>query len=115
MEELEIARKLNDTLIDVVSDSRGYGAVHCLLIHWADADDAEIATEVRAMRSLFEKEFNYTVSEYLIPSENPSAMLQMTLLKLCMKSGSQSNPLLILYYAGHGDENADERRSIWAA
>jgi hypothetical protein len=115
MEESEITRQLNDTLLDIVSNSRGYDAVHCLLIHWAEADDPGIVIEVNAMRSLFQEKFGFSISEYQIPSENAGAMLQLTLARLCVQSSGQKNPLLVVYYAGHGDQNPDERRSIWAA
>jgi hypothetical protein len=113
MEE-EVAKTLNETFVDIVSNRRGYKAVYALLVYWADADDPKIILEVDAVGSLFEEKFGFVVSKYAIPSDRAGPNLQMTLTTLTLQHDSK-NDLLIFYYAGHGDANPETRRAIWAA
>lgn len=117
MEDSDISRQLNRSISKIVIDNKGYKAAHAILISWADADDKEIANEVKLVRSLFEEQFGFNVSEYLIPSEDPELNLQRILIDICMSynRGHDANDLLVFYYAGHGDANPDQGRAIWAA
>ncbi|KAI0167167.1 hypothetical protein GGR52DRAFT_584978 [Hypoxylon sp. FL1284] len=114
--ESDISRQLNSSLSEIVANNQGYSAAHALLVSWAEADDDGIAEEVKLVRSLFEQQFGFNVSEYLIPTEDPVLSLSEMLCGICRSSRREGNAngLLIFYYAGHGDVHPDGK-AIWAA
>jgi hypothetical protein len=115
MEEATIAHRLNESFQEIVSRSEGYDGIYALLVTWKDTDDPKIAGEVEKVRDFLQKSFGAVVSTYEIPSSRPHVGLQMRLTSLISSCEAAQNSLLILYYAGHGDENRQERKSIWAA
>lgn len=115
MEEATIAHTLNESFQEIISRSEGYDGIYALLVTWKDTDDPKIASEVEKVQDFLEKSFGAAVSRYEIPSSRPHINLQMRLTSLISSCEAAQNSLLILYYAGHGDESRQERKSIWAA
>jgi hypothetical protein len=88
--------------------------VHVLLLRWKD-DDLGVATEVDALGFIFSKSYHYNVETWEIPNAKPVRELQFRLGEFLTKYDKQ-DALLIVYYAGHAEQNI--RRSeppIWAS
>lgn len=87
-----------------------YTAVHVLLVRWEECD-AESSTELDEttpkLRELFSTIYNFTVTEYHIPSHKPHHALNRRLLELADLDAPET--LFIIWYDGHGREHPDRR------
>lgn len=115
MEEATVVQRLNESFEDFVTQRQGYQAAYSLLIRWEEADDPGIADEGQRLQKFLEDRLGVIVWSYQIPSERPHAALQLKISQLISTCESSKNSLLILYYAGHGDDKGKENKLIWAA
>jgi hypothetical protein len=83
-----------------------YAKVTVLLIAWAD-DDLGVASEIDRLQLLFQKDFNFEIERFSIPSENPAAELSDRLSSFVKNHSLDHNGLTILYYGGHADNTAE--------
>ncbi|KAL8924219.1 MAG: hypothetical protein Q9208_004183 [Pyrenodesmia sp. 3 TL-2023] len=89
-----------------------YVSVNVLLLRWTE-DDLKVQSELTALKTVFENQYNFVVEQWHIPSTNSTRALQTKLYDF-QNFHQGEDELLIVYYAGHGDP--DRRgRSIWAA
>jgi hypothetical protein len=79
-----------------------YDEVNALLIYWVD-DDLDVALEVTRLQTLFENDFSFKASIYLIPTENCEIELQYELTSFLRQHSISRRSLTIVYYAGHAD------------
>lgn len=91
---------------------KAYTKAFVLSLYWED-DDMGCIEEAKNINTLFEEDFGYQVQLFGIPSDRSQFALADKATKF-LKENDGPNPLLIVYYGGHGDES-DYRRSIWAA
>ncbi|KAL8845672.1 MAG: hypothetical protein Q9221_009171, partial [Calogaya cf. arnoldii] len=82
--------------------TKRYNRVKVLLTYW-DEDDLHVENEVARVSDAFRLGYNYACRTEQIPARGPEAALTwMTRMLLELMTGTDSNDLLIFYYAGHG-------------
>ncbi|CAM1511327.1 Fc.00g088400.m01.CDS01 [Cosmosporella sp. VM-42] len=93
-----------------------YTQVHVLMIAWADDDLGEVDVEIRDLRAVFEKDYNYSsVSFFPIPIDGSQRRrLNAEISSFVENQSQQSDSLIIVYYAGHCSAN-DQGQAEWAA
>ncbi|KAL8862366.1 MAG: hypothetical protein Q9178_001375 [Gyalolechia marmorata] len=79
----------------------GYKRVGVLFISWEEDDMQCKATEVDALRNLFDEEFNYETDYFLIPKDRWQTALQKRIADMVYEYDSP-DCLAIIYYGGHG-------------
>lgn len=95
------------------SERVDYTSVTALLVHWKE-NDIDPEKEVEAVRDLFEKDFAFATLTFQIPHLRPQQALNREISAFVASYSNESDTLLLVYYAGHGDVDA-KGRSIWAA
>lgn len=90
-----------------------YTAVTALLLYWEE-NDINPEQEVDAVRELFEKDFGYTSMTFRIPSRRAQQELNREVSALVANYSKKLDSLILIYYAGHGDAD-DNEKSLWAA
>lgn len=83
-----------------------------LLLNW-EADDLDTFKEIHDLHHLFRNRFYFNVELWYIPSSRSSNKLESRIVQFQESYDSPSH-LLIVYFAGHGVPNR-ENKSTWAA
>lgn len=112
--ETGLKNELSSQLHNAFASSSGYELVRAALIYWED-DDLRVRDEVEELESFLHEGFRYKSSLLSIPSERAQAALTTDLSNFVYEHGASRQSLLIIFYAGHGDPNSNEKRAIWAA
>lgn len=111
--DISIVEDFKTTTNRYFSERNAYARVHVLMLWW-HKNDLHPENEIRALRSLLEHKFNYTVSTFEIPDDGSQHYLLIRRLLDTREEHSAQDSLLIIYYAGHCD--SDERgKARWAA
>lgn len=116
-DELAIVADFQQTTKDYWATHEDYNDVNAILLCWED-DDLNVRPEVKKLQELFEKDFNFKPRIYPIPSENPSVQLQWELATFVKDFSFQRKSLIIVYYAGHADNDQDTDSAgyvVWRA
>ncbi|KAI1300030.1 hypothetical protein F5Y03DRAFT_364814 [Xylaria venustula] len=82
----------------------GYTDVAVLMLCWDETYGGAMRTENRRLASVFSSVYNYSVSRWWIPSENPDRAIYKRMDRFLDDYGHPEN-LLIIYYAGHARHN----------
>ena len=121
MEENEevLKERINEQLQR--SSTAEYGYIKVLLLFWAGStpEHASFQEEGRRLGKFFSDKFNFPVAEFPIPSVLPQLQLTERIASEIVVASKEVQArrdpsLLIIHYGGHGDEDDEERRAIWA-
>lgn len=113
-DETELKKELSTQLHDAFPSHSGYESIRAALIYWED-DDLEVQGEVEEIEYFLRATFNYKSSFLRIPSDRAQATLTTDLSNFVYDYGASRQSLLLIFYAGHGDPNTNEKKAIWAA
>jgi hypothetical protein len=89
-----------------------YKKVKVLLVRW-ESDDLKVHRELDKLAGVFTKHYDYKVSRYSIPDDEPARALSGRVEKFIGRSSPTT--LLIFYYSGHGTISKLRRDHKWAA
>lgn len=91
-----------------------YAAVTALMLSWED-DDLDCIEEIKQLSTTLRKHFQYTIRQFMIPTQRSQASLFRAISDFLYNFGSSGN-LVLIYYGGHGDPDlSGERDAVWAA
>jgi chromosome segregation ATPase len=96
---------------DTRHDSR-YKKVKVLLVRW-ESDDLKVHKELDKLEQVFTTHYDYKVSRYSIPDDEPARALSGRVEKFI--GDSSPTTLLIFCYSGHGTISKLRRDHNWAA
>lgn len=98
-----------------------YGYIKVLLLFWAGSTPEHVSfqEEGRRLGKFFSDKFNFPVAEFAIPSVLPQLQLTERITSEIVVASKEVQArrdpsLLIIHYGGHGDEDDEERRAVWA-
>jgi hypothetical protein len=114
MAETDIVEAFKSSIGPSLNDP--YSQVHVLLLFWARNDlGAGVEEEVRDLRAVFEKEYNYGCVSLPIPVDgSQERRLNLEISRFVDDRSRNSDSLIIIYYAGHCSKNA-QGQTEWAA
>lgn len=100
--------------MDLYYDTKNapYKGIFVLLINWID-DDLGTITELEELERTCQESFHCETEIYRIPSRSSYDSLQEKLFSVKKEHGQEGH-LLIVYYGGHGKDDAS-KRSVWQA
>jgi len=111
--ELEFSHQFYHNSHKFFSEGLGYTAVTALLLYWKE-NDIGPELEVDAIRDLFQNDFGFTSLTVPIPSQRAQQELNKDIPSFVARYSNQTDTLILLYYAGHGD--LDTRgKGLWPA
>ncbi|KAJ8133119.1 hypothetical protein O1611_g507 [Lasiodiplodia mahajangana] len=91
----------------------GYAEVAVLMLCWKETYEGAMRTENCRLASVFSSVYNYSVSRWLIPSNDPDLAIFDRVGRFLEEYGHPEN-LLIVYYGGHARHNpAGGNFPIW--
>lgn len=92
-----------------------YNELHVLLIAWAKNDLHGVEKEIKGLREVFEKDYEYN-SVTFFPIPDDGSHRQRLNAEICgfVDDQSRHGSLIIVYYAGHCSPNAQDQAE-WAA
>ncbi|KAF2140474.1 uncharacterized protein K452DRAFT_359549 [Aplosporella prunicola CBS 121167] len=103
----------NNKLRSVFEDNFGasprpvkYDQAGVLMLSWdKESSDMDVSDEVRRLRTVFEKDYNFAVDHQTLKATDfpkPERQIKRTLEEFIMKYEGHKRSLCIIYYAGHG-------------
>ena len=113
-DEDRLAAELNTSLDNAFRKTAAYASAHVLMLYWED-DDLGVIPEIETLKDFFEAKLFFQTTVLPIPSTRSQATLQSELTTFIYAYGAAKEGLVIIYYAGHGDRNSDEKKAIWSA
>lgn len=112
--ETGLKNLLSSQLHNAFASNLGHESVRVALIYWED-DDLKVRDEVEEFEDFLCKTFNYKSTLLPIPSERAQMTLTTNLSNFVYQYGASRQSLLVIFYAGHGDPNSNEKKAVWAA
>lgn len=102
MEEVDFVRDFKSGVRDYFTNKTEYSQVQAVLIAWSE-NDIGPEQELKDLRAVFEKDYQFSVSTFRIPNDasSPGAKLNVEISSLVETKCDHSDSLVIIYYAGH--------------
>ncbi|KAG6353630.1 hypothetical protein INS49_005338 [Diaporthe citri] len=102
MEEVDFVRDFKSGVRDYFTHKTEYSQVQAVLIAWSE-NDVGPEQELKDLRAVFEKDYQFSVSTFNIPNHgsSPGAKLNLEIASLVDTKCNHSDSLVIIYYAGH--------------
>lgn len=110
--EDDIINSYKESIGNYFPERSPYSNVHVLVLWWTETDLA-VEQEINALSKVFKENFQYDLSTFQIPSDgNQDQELSHRIIS--MNESLPGDSLLIVYYAGHCDSDANEHARWWA-
>ncbi|KAI9659825.1 MAG: hypothetical protein M1821_001176 [Bathelium mastoideum] len=113
MAEVETVEHIAKTASETFSEGLEYESVYALLIYWKESD-LNPEEEISVLRALFEKDFNYMVTTFPIPTNGGQQRLNLEICQFVSQWSNKPNTLIIVYYTGHCS-TSEKGEARWAA
>ncbi|KAI4254957.1 MAG: hypothetical protein L6R42_006981, partial [Xanthoria sp. 1 TBL-2021] len=111
--ETEFSEQFYENSKTFFSKRVDYTSVTTLLLYWKE-NDIGPEQELDAIRELFEQDFGFASLTFPIPSHRAQQELNREISAFVANYSNQVDSLIVVYYAGHGEVDADGK-SVWAA
>lgn len=111
-----VIEEFNESTGTFFVDHSEYKKAALLILFWKDHDLDDnnpnaplhtLGTELSSVRDLFKEELHFNTTTYGIPSQNCVWHLRAFLNDFLLQHASQESVLLVVYYAGHSDEDSN--------
>lgn len=114
MEELDFVRDFKSGVRNYFTQKTEYSQVQAVLIAWSE-NDIGPEQELKDLRAVFEKEYQFSVSTFRIPNNgSQGAKLNSEISSLVETKCNNNESLVIIYYAGHCSPDK-QGNAEWAA
>src|SRR6266566_2842534 len=103
MRELEpdVVESFKSNIGGFFASRNEYTQVNAILISWSQ-NDVGPEEEMQQLRSVLEKDFNYNVSSFAIPTDGTQAQrLNREISSFVENRSKTSDSLIVVYYSGH--------------